>query len=538
MRLRYLKALLRTDDVLGSSFLRLAFFCCFLCFLAWSDCVFAISGVGAVSELSCFFTALLDMKQIRFNSDQNLLVVTVAATRISRFEGSGFCRPHTIILLLAFSFFLMVDILFLIQIILISDVGLVAAGEKWAMLVAGSSGWGNYRHQADVYHAYQLLSSSSDYDADHVIVLAVDDIAYHDHNPLQGQVFNHPDRHSDVYRAIKGNIDYFGIQVNKTTFLQVLEGVAGGKVVASGPSDRVFVFFSDHGAPGLLGMPHGGPVFADELFMAIERKHINGGFAELVFYLESCESGSIFQGFDYPKLNVYAVTASRADEPSWGTYCPGFEPSLIPTLVPEINTCLGDLFSVSWLEDLEQGRNQEGDSETLEDQFLIAKVRTSVDGTFVMGSHVQHYGSLHIEKELVREWEGTTDPEASRSSWREYRHTRNLDQHAADLVPLKDVELSTELRRRREIESKALALEARFEAILRETAPRGLTSALVDDWDLYRSLILEWGKICCSPLPLDSYSLSFAKLFVHLANLNVSSTRLWATWREIEAELM
>lgn len=26
----------------------------------------------------------------------------------------------------------------------------------WAVLVAGSSGWGNYRHQADVYHAYQV----------------------------------------------------------------------------------------------------------------------------------------------------------------------------------------------------------------------------------------------------------------------------------------------------------------------------------------------------------------------------------------------
>lgn len=27
----------------------------------------------------------------------------------------------------------------------------------WALLVAGSAGWGNYRHQADVCHAYQVL---------------------------------------------------------------------------------------------------------------------------------------------------------------------------------------------------------------------------------------------------------------------------------------------------------------------------------------------------------------------------------------------
>lgn len=26
----------------------------------------------------------------------------------------------------------------------------------WALLIAGSNGWGNYRHQADVCHAYQV----------------------------------------------------------------------------------------------------------------------------------------------------------------------------------------------------------------------------------------------------------------------------------------------------------------------------------------------------------------------------------------------
>lgn len=63
--------------------------------------------------------------------------------------------------------------------------------------------------------------------------------------------------------------DYTGSHVNAETFLAVLEGnasaVAGrgsGKVVASGPNDRVFVFYSDHGAPGILGMPWGPFLYA------------------------------------------------------------------------------------------------------------------------------------------------------------------------------------------------------------------------------------------------------------------------------------
>jgi len=32
-------------------------------------------------------------------------------------------------------------------------------GTKWGLLVAGSKCYSNYRHQADVCHAYQLLKS-------------------------------------------------------------------------------------------------------------------------------------------------------------------------------------------------------------------------------------------------------------------------------------------------------------------------------------------------------------------------------------------
>lgn len=49
------------------------------------------------------------------------------------------------------------------------------------------------------------------------------------------------------------------------------------------------------------------------------------GFADLVFYVEACESGSIFEGLLSDDLNIYATTASNAQESSWGTYCPGKE---------------------------------------------------------------------------------------------------------------------------------------------------------------------------------------------------------------------
>lgn len=43
-------------------------------------------------------------------------------------------------------------------------------------------------------------------------------------------------------------------------------------------------------------------------------------YGEMVIYLETCESGSMFTKL--PKdINIYATSAADAHESSWGTYC-------------------------------------------------------------------------------------------------------------------------------------------------------------------------------------------------------------------------
>ena len=66
-----------------------------------------------------------------------------------------------------------------------------------------------------------------------------------------------------------------------------------------------------------------------------------------VFYLEACESGSMFEGLLPANISIYATTASNSTESSWGTYCPGMN----PPPPPEYDTCLGDLYSIAWMED-------------------------------------------------------------------------------------------------------------------------------------------------------------------------------------------
>lgn len=75
--------------------------------------------------------------------------------------------------------------------------------------------------------------------------------------------------------------------------------------------------------------------------------HDNKMYKELVFYLEACESGSMFDGILKDNINIYAITAANPDESSWGTYC--YPDDKINGT--HINSCLGDLFSVNWMED-------------------------------------------------------------------------------------------------------------------------------------------------------------------------------------------
>jgi legumain len=100
-------------------------------------------------------------------------------------------------------------------------------GEVWALLIAGSYGYGNYRHQADVAHVSQTHQGNQDDDAghhkgvspvcncppstedavrvqayqvlaaggvpdDHIVVMVYDDIASSIENPHKGQIFNRP----------------------------------------------------------------------------------------------------------------------------------------------------------------------------------------------------------------------------------------------------------------------------------------------------------------------------------------------------------
>lgn len=137
-------------------------------------------------------------------------------------------------------------------------------------------------------------------------------------------------------------------------------------------------------------MPVGSYLYADDMYKAIEYANGNAMYKELTMYFEACEGGSMFEKYDYQKLNAYALSATDSKVSSWGTYC---RPNDMVDGV-SIGSCLGDLFSVNWMEDTDAHSKM---TETLKTQYETVKKETTK-------SPVCEWGNLKIQDENIGEF--------------------------------------------------------------------------------------------------------------------------------------
>ncbi|KAF1328766.1 Cysteine protease, partial [Globisporangium splendens] len=286
----------------------------------------------------------------------------------------------------------------------------VATAEHWAVIVAGSKGYENYRHQSDACHAYHVVRRHG-IPAENVILMMFDDVASHRANPFPGKLFNKPATGNgtdevavDVYKGC--NVDYHGEDVTPEMFINVLLGnssaTKGKKVLESTEKDRVFVNFVDHGARGFIVFPEGQELTSKRLARTLKKMHETKKYKELVFYMEACESGSMFSNRFLNSINAYATTAANGLESSWGTYCPPHDTVNGKVL----GTCLGDLYSVNWMEDSDL---TDLSSESISEQFKRVKRETNK-------SHVHQFGSKRIQKEIVGNFQSNYDKGDAESS--------------------------------------------------------------------------------------------------------------------------
>lgn len=141
-----------------------------------------------------------------------------------------------------------------------------------------------------------------------------DDIATNSRNPFPGEIFNKPTPKGtpghNVYAGCQ--MDYTGKDVTAANFMNVLtgnaaamKGVGNGKVLRSTKADNVFIYFSDHGGVGIIAFPVGPYLSVNQLQTSLKTMTQRGLYGKLVFYMEACESGSMFEGSVATDTNIY-----------------------------------------------------------------------------------------------------------------------------------------------------------------------------------------------------------------------------------------
>lgn len=386
----------------------------------------------------------------------------------------------------------------------------------WAVLVAGSNGYYNYRHQADVCHAYQVLRNHG-VPSNQIITLMFDDIANSTENPTKGVIINSPGG-ENVYEGVV--IDYVGKDVTPETFLKVisgdekgLKGIGSGRVLASGPNDHVFINFVDHGAPGLLAFPSS-ELHARTLQDTLLDMNQKNKFGKLVMYIEACESGSMFEDLLPENLNIFVTTAANSHEHSYACYFDS-----------DRGTYLGDVYSVLWMEDSEK---EDLNKESLFRQYAIVRKETNT-------SHVQEYGDLTIGKMKVAEFQGKISKPATNG--------RKFVSPLLDAVPSGDVpleilrhkmtgansieEVGEYQRKIRQMEKKRQHLIDTLQSIVLKSTngDEAKTSSILTermkltDFTCYEELVRAFSERCFH-LPENEYA--YRKMFV-LVNLCQSS---------------
>lgn len=221
-------------------------------------------------------------------------------------------------------------------------------------------------------------------------------------------------------------------------------------------------------------------------------------YKQLVFYMEACESGSMFQGLA-SATSIFATTAANADESSWGTYCPPDD----MVNGKSLGTCLGDLYSVNWMENSDKKKNM--GTETLQKQYTVVKALTNK-------SHVMEFGDMAFDGEDIDQFQGdvSSSPALAMAEAVAGKPVRVVAANEATTVDSRDAVLAhlrakearaapedkaaatlavhaeLDARKRADVAFTAIA-EATFGKALDLSAPVG-TYTSPAQWDCYRAL--------------------------------------------------
>ena len=255
-----------------------------------------------------------------------------------------------------------------------------ALSDQYAVLVQGSNGWSNYRHEADVLSIYQMLKANG-YSDDHIILVSADDCANASENIDKGAVRTDPNGKNLREGAV---IDYRNADLTPQDICNILKGVKTDKTPVVLPADagqNVLFFWSGHGRSKAVNginemawrdLPTGQGMTADLLAQTLREMADNKQFRQVLVCLEPCYSANMGQALEGIP-GVLAICSAGA-----------YEQSFADSWSNELGVWMCDRFSRNLV-----GHVSENPDGTYRDLYLYCAQHT-------LGSHVCIYNNVNF----------------------------------------------------------------------------------------------------------------------------------------------
>lgn len=235
-----------------------------------------------------------------------------------------------------------------------------ALSEKYAVLVQGSHGWNNYRHQADVLNVYQMLRRNG-FDDSHIILVLDKTLGSDPKNPEPGVI-----RAENGGKDLLGGstIDYHNGDISPADISNILLGVKTDRTPVVLPKDagqNVLLFWSGHGynrlnngADALAWRSTDADqcMTADLLRQTVGEMQQQGHFRKMLILAEPCFSEAVILPLEGIP-GVLAISSAGSREQSfadnWSTElgvwrCDRFSRNLVNHLTASPTTTYRDLY--------------------------------------------------------------------------------------------------------------------------------------------------------------------------------------------------
>lgn len=237
-----------------------------------------------------------------------------------------------------------------------------ALTDQYAVLVQGSDGYINYRHQADVLSVYQALRRGG-FPDDHIILIIDTDMSASPANPQPGTVrtsTDGPDLLSGTDNLPKAEVDYDSSTLTARDISNILKGIqtaATPVVIPPGAGNNVLLYWSGHGRSRANGgadefvwrKTYAGEGFTADLLRETAEAMT---FRKLCIAAEPCYGECVVRAVE-GLPGVLAMSGANAAEQSWADHwsddarawlCDRFTLNLVTCLSDNPQTSFRDLF--------------------------------------------------------------------------------------------------------------------------------------------------------------------------------------------------